>query len=73
MSLFHERFRKIFKVPFLVGLVAGVVITTGVGAAVKGSLLFTDVPSDAFYDQAVGNLYSAGIIRGYDATHLNKK
>ncbi|MDD4319446.1 MAG: Calx-beta domain-containing protein [Candidatus Peribacteraceae bacterium] len=53
-------------VMFLVGMFAGAVLTSGVGAAFNGSAVFPDVPAGAFYDQAVGEMYGAGIIRGYD-------
>lgn len=55
---------------FIVGTAFGVVLTATATAAVKGSAVFTDVPAGAFYDDAVGELQTLGIIRGTDATHF---
>jgi hypothetical protein len=49
---------------FLIGLflgTAGFAIATGS----LGSSLFPDVPAGSYYDEAVGEMYDAGIIRGY--------
>ncbi len=51
---------------FVIGLLLGVTGASS-GAAVPGSRIFRDVPSGAFYDAAVGEMYERGIIRGYDA------
>jgi hypothetical protein len=36
------------------------------GAGMRGSAIFTDVPEGAYYDEAVGELQAAGIVRGYE-------
>lgn len=33
-------------------------------AAMRGSAVFTDIPQGAYYDQHVGDLYGAGIVKG---------
>jgi hypothetical protein len=50
---------------FLLGTMAGSLLTTGVGAWMNGSSVFPDVDSGSFYDSAVGEMYGAGIIKGY--------
>lgn len=40
-------------------------IVTSSSAANNGSVIFPDVPSGAYYDDAVGEMYGAGIITGY--------
>ena len=61
--------RRFLSLPFVVGLLLGVGSTT-IAATLRGSSIFTDVPPGAFYDQAVGEMYTAGIIKGYDASHF---
>ncbi len=51
---------------FLLGTGAGVALTAGAGAALLGSAVFPDVRSGTFYDEAVGEMYGAGIIKGFD-------
>lgn len=36
-----------------------------VTAAIRGSAIFPDVPEGAYFDQAVGDMYSIGVIKGY--------
>ncbi|MFA6039398.1 MAG: Calx-beta domain-containing protein [Candidatus Peribacteraceae bacterium] len=57
---------KYFLVTFLLGIGAGVALTTGAGAALTGSAVFPDVRSGTFYDEAVGEMYGEGIIKGFE-------
>jgi hypothetical protein len=56
-------FSKIASVPFVAGLLIGVVGTAG-AATVLGSDVFRDVPSGSYYDRAVGEMYDIGVIKG---------
>lgn len=47
---------------FLLGIALG---GAGVIAAVRGSAVFSDVPEGSYYDEAVGEMYATGIIKGY--------
>lgn len=42
--------------------------TTAIGAATLGSSIFSDVKAGSYYDDAVGEMYSLGIIKGYEGT-----
>ncbi|TSC57903.1 MAG: Uncharacterized protein Greene041619_908, partial [Candidatus Peregrinibacteria bacterium Greene0416_19] len=64
------RVTSALTLPFIAGIVVGTAVTSGVGAAMKGSGIFKDIPPGAYYDDAVGRLYGAGIVRGTDATHF---
>lgn len=55
-------FRRAAAVPLLIGLVLGVGST--LAASRLGSSVFSDVPAGSYYDQAVGDLYAAGILQG---------
>ncbi len=57
---------RLWTPTFFAGIAAGVLLTSGAGAALLGSAVFSDVKSGAFYDQAVGELNAAGIIQGYE-------
>ncbi len=49
------------------GFIAGSVFGSAagaLGATVLGSSYFTDVPSGSYYDKAVGEMYSDGVIKG---------
>lgn len=50
----------------LTGIVIGSLLTVGVGAAINGSAVFSDVPSGSYYDEAVGEMYGLGIIKGFE-------
>ena len=52
------------SLPFLFGLLLGVT-GTQLLAVSGGSTRFADVPPGAYYDQAVGDLVDAGIIKGF--------
>jgi len=54
---------------FLGGIFSGIAITT-IHAAIRGSAIFTDVPSSHYADEAIGEMYELGVIKGYDATHF---
>jgi len=56
---------KIITAPFVAGLLLGSVVT-GAGAALRGSAVFSDVQPGSFYDQAVGDMYALGVIKGMD-------
>lgn len=56
-------FSKIASVPFVAGLLIGAVGTAG-AATVLGSDVFRDVPSGSYYDNAVGEMYDIGVIKG---------
>ena len=47
-----------------IGLFLGTAVTV-TAAAIKGSSIFSDIPAGVYYDQSVGDLYTAGIIKGY--------
>ena len=49
---------------FFIGLFLGIA-GVALGVSSVGSSLFPDVPAGAYYDEAVGEMYDAGIIRGY--------
>lgn len=43
---------------------------TSMSAAIKGSAIFVDVPSTHYANDAIGEMYSLGIIKGLDNTHF---
>ena len=49
---------------FCAGLLLGGV-GVGIAATTRGSAIFRDVPEGAFFDEAVGEMYSVGVIKGY--------
>lgn len=48
---------------FLAGSLLGS-IATATGATVLGSSIFSDIPSGSYFDSAVGELYSDGVLKG---------
>src|SRR5688500_17548872 len=48
---------------FVAGSLFGA-IATGAGAALSGSSIFSDVPAGSYYDDAVGEMYGDGVIKG---------
>ncbi len=62
--------RRIIGAPFLIGILCGAVAVGTALATFRGSAVFSDIPVGSFYDQAVGEMNAAGIIKGYDATHF---
>jgi hypothetical protein len=63
MRTLHRGFQGI-----LFGIFIGIALSFSIlkaGAALRGSAMFSDVQPSAFYDEAVGEMYGAGIIRGY--------
>lgn len=60
---------KILPVVFLAGVAAGVAIGT-LSASFKGSAIFRDVSSTHYADDAIGEMYQLGIIKGLDSAHF---
>jgi hypothetical protein len=54
--------RKAMSAPLFVGLLLGV--GTTLAATRLGSDVFSDVPEGSYYDEALGDLYTAGIFKG---------
>lgn len=54
---------------FVAGTLFGVSITS-IGAAFRGSAIFRDVPNTHYADEAIGEMYQLGIIKGYDSAHF---
>lgn len=59
------RVRRLLSIPFVLGIFLGVAIT-GLAAGSSGSSVFSDVQPGSYYDEAVGEMYDLGIIKGYD-------
>lgn len=51
--------------PFLFGILAGG-LGTAAAATLRGSDVFPDVSSGAYYDAAIGEMYDLGVITGYE-------
>lgn len=68
MTPFFSPRRAVLALSFASGALFGV--GTTLGATLLGSDVFVDVPRNAYYDEAVGELYSDGVIKGMDATHF---
>ena len=62
-------FSKILPAVFLAGVAAGVAIGT-LSASFRGSTIFRDVPSTHYADDAIGEMYQLGIIKGLDSAHF---
>lgn len=58
------KWKSLLSLPFVAGLTLGVV-STGLAATTLGSSIFRDISRNAYYDSAVGEMYSLGIIKGY--------
>ncbi len=58
--------RRLLSAPFAVGLFLGIA-TTGIGATMLGSDIFSDVQPGSYYDEAIGEMYDLGIIKGYES------
>ncbi len=54
---------------FLAGTLFGSAVTS-LGAAFRGSAIFRDVPSTHYADEAIGEMYQLGIIKGLDSSHF---
>lgn len=52
---------------FASGTLIGIA-STGIAATVRGSDVFRDVPRGSYYDNAVGEMYALGVIKGYNST-----
>jgi hypothetical protein len=55
--------RKAVTAAFLAGSLFGSIATVA-GATVKGSSVFSDIPAGSYFDDAVGEMYSDGVIKG---------
>ncbi len=62
-------FTRIVPATFLAGTLFGVAVTT-IGASMKGSSVFRDVPAGHFADDAIGEMVGLGIIKGLDSGHF---
>lgn len=58
---------RAISLSFLAGTLLGLA-SSGVAATVLGSSVFDDVERGSFYDSAIGEMYSDGILKGYDGT-----
>lgn len=65
MSHLSGKMRSLIGAVFSAGILVGIA-GTGVAATLRGSLVFSDVPSGSFYDASIGQMYNLGIIKGYD-------
>jgi len=65
----RSSFLRVLPATFLAGVLFGVAVSS-IGAAFKGSTVFQDVPSDNFADEAIGEMYQLGIIKGLDSAHF---
>lgn len=62
-----------FSRPLLAAFASGIILGiagTAVASTLRGSSVFTDVEPGAYYDTAIGDLYSAGIVKGLDTDHF---
>ncbi|OGJ60049.1 hypothetical protein A2881_03480 [Candidatus Peribacteria bacterium RIFCSPHIGHO2_01_FULL_55_13] len=59
-----KRIRSSHILCLSIGLFLGTAVTVA-AAAIKGSTFFPDVPAGSYYDESVGAMYNAGIIKGY--------
>lgn len=64
-----KQLKSLLSIPFVAGAVLGA-ISTGAASGMLGSSIFVDVPAGSYYDEAVGELNSTGIIKGFDAKHF---
>lgn len=69
MSRAKQYIVKALPAAFIAGTVFGVGITS-ISAAIRGSAIFSDVPSSHYADAAIGEMYSLGIIKGLDDSHF---
>lgn len=65
----RSSFLRVLPATFLAGVLFGVAINS-IGAAFKGSTVFQDVPRGNFADEAIGEMYQLGIIKGLDSAHF---
>lgn len=61
--MIHFSFSRTVTAAFVAGSLLGATITT-VGAAIRGSGIFPDVPVNSYFDEAVGEMYGDGVIKG---------
>lgn len=60
---------KVVPATFISGTLVGFGLSSGL-AAFKGSAVFRDVPVTHYADDAIGEMYSLGIIKGYDSSRF---
>lgn len=64
-----NRSTSVISAVFFGGILFGVMVTS-IGAAFKGSAVFRDVAAGNFADDAIGEMYQLGIIKGLDSAHF---
>lgn len=69
MSRAKRLFIRAFPATFIAGALFGSSITS-LGAAFRASAIFRDVPSTHYADEAIGEMYQLGIIKGLDSSHF---
>ncbi len=69
MSRAQRLFIRTLPATFLAGTLFGAGITS-IGAAFRGSTIFRDVPSTHYADEAIGEMYQLGIIKGLDSSRF---
>jgi len=69
MSRAKRLFIRVLPATFIAGALFGSSITS-LGAAFRASAIFRDVPSTHYADEAIGEMYQLGIIKGLDSSHF---
>ncbi len=69
MSRSRRFFIRTLPAVFLAGTLFGSGITS-ITAAFRASAIFRDVPSTHYADEAIGEMYQLGIIKGLDSSHF---
>lgn len=69
MNRTQRFFLHIVPATFITGTLFGYGISSGI-AAFKGSAVFRDIPATHYADEAIGEMYSLGIIKGYDSSRF---
>lgn len=66
------RFFSRYLVPtFIGGTLFGLLVSSNVSAALKGSAIFRDVKPGSFYDDAIGRIKEKGLMSGISATQFD--
>lgn len=69
MSRTSRFFFRTVPTAFVAGTLFGVSIAT-IGAAFKGSAVFRDIPTGHYADDAIGEMYQLGIIKGLNSSQF---
>ncbi len=69
MSRAKRLFIRALPATFIAGVLFGSSVTS-LGAAFRASAIFRDVPSTHYADEAIGEMYQLGIIKGLDSSHF---